>query len=134
MISKEKREIIQVLSSYSALISAEKNLSERIDAIEKNPDAGSGYPEPYSKPGHEHLFSLPVLKERLDQIRREIDWIERSLSVLPEEEERLLRETFLFEKKVPDVPGKRGTEKSSFYRLRAKALSHFALGYDGSIL
>ena len=28
-------------------------------------------------------------------------------------EERLLREIYLFEKRIPDVPGKRGTEKSS---------------------
>ncbi|MCQ2426182.1 MAG: hypothetical protein MJ070_08545 [Lachnospiraceae bacterium] len=134
MISKEKREIIRVLSSYSSLLTAEKNLSERIDAIRVRDSYVSGYPETISNYNGEHMFLLPDLTARRDAIRREIDWIERSLSVMPEEEERLLREIYLFEKRIPDVPGKRGTEKSSFYRLRSKALSHFALGYDGSVL
>ena len=134
MISKEKREIIRILSSYSSLLTAEKNLSERIDALHTRNDSVSGNPEKIMNYNGEHLFLIRDLTARRDAIRREIDWIERSLSVLPEEEERLLRDIFFFEKSIPDVPGKRGTEKSSFYRLRSKALSHFALGYDGSVL
>ena len=134
MISKEKREIIQVLESYSLLLAAEKNLTERIGTLKTEYEMSSGEPELYSNDDVEHLFLFTEYTERLTRIRQKIEWIERSLSVLPEEEERVLRNEFFDEKSIPAITENCGKGKSSIYRIRTRALSHFALGYDGTIV
>lgn len=148
MTQKEKTEVIDVLRRYRALGIAEKNLDERIAAEEQllltvelsEPPAGATEHEGnvsdrkrvQSRKRQLHLIDR--LRSQRSVIRAERRAVERSLGALNSEEGQILRALFLesYTEQTPfDLMERLGYEKSNLYRIRAKALEHFADHYNG---
>ena len=148
MTQREKTEVIDILRRYRALGVAEKNLDEKI-AAEEQLLLTVELSEPASEPTEQsekqagrkraqsrrkQLHLIDRLRSQRSVIRAERRAVERSLSALNTEEDRILRALFLetYTEQTPyELMERLGYEKSNLYRIRAKAVEHFADHYNG---
>ena len=150
MTQKEKTEVIDILKRYRALGVAEKNLDERIAAEEQlllsvqlsEPMDGALEEESEVRKRNtrseqrkkKQLCQIDQLRSQRSVIRAERRAVERSLGALNTEEDRILRALFLerYSEQTPfELMEQLGYEKSNLYRIRARALEHFADHYNG---
>ena len=129
----ERKAPAQILSAMRIYMAAKENIRSQME------DIAFAYTRLLSEGREENEEQLSALLSRQRALSQQhfstvlaITRINRALDVLPEQERLLLELVFCDGCPALDVMEELVIEKSSYYRLRKRALQHFELAYYGS--
>ncbi len=133
---------IEKLEDYRALSVSAENLREQIAELESDATSirsmtfdsqvvrSSGK---QSDPLMNNLAERGEKQKRLKRMLKEMQWVERAMSVLSEEQRLILDRSYIHPEKgaIERLCSELGYEKTTIYKKREHALEKFSLAYHG---
>ena len=130
------------LRGYRQKCAALRNIRERIKECEESlsstgasgaaPNRGGG-----NKTERRWLNLIATIddeKRRYREMSRAVNRVDRALSVIPEEEAKLLREIFIDGEEIERTAENEHMSRRNLYRKRSEALIHFTRALYGAVI